>query len=57
MKAICAFEQIVDFGRDQGYTDSAKALLTDVVRRYPDSEYAKDARIKLDMVQDQLAGK
>ncbi len=57
MKAICAFEQIVDVGRDQGYTDSAKALLTDVVRRYPDSEYAKDARIKLDMVQDQLAGK
>ena len=57
MKAICSFEQIVDVGRDQGYTDSAKALLTDVVRRYPDSEYAKDARIKLDMVQDQLAGK
>ena len=57
MKAICAFEQIVDVGRDQGYTDSAKALLTDVVRRYPDSEYAKDARIKLDMVQDHLAGK
>ena len=57
MKAICSFEQIVDVGRDQGYTDSAKMLLTDVVRRYPDSEYAKDARIKLDMVQDQLAGK
>jgi outer membrane protein assembly factor BamD len=57
MKAICSFEQIVDVGRDQGYTDSAKTLLTDVVRRYPDSEYAKDARIKLDMVQDQLAGK
>ncbi len=57
MKAICSFEQIVDVGRDQGYTDSAKALLTDVVQRYPNSEYAKDARIKLDMVQDQLAGK
>ncbi|MGA9657569.1 MAG: outer membrane protein assembly factor BamD [Asticcacaulis sp.] len=57
MKAICSFEQIVDVGRDQGYTDSAKALLSDVVRRYPDSEYAKDARVKLDMVQDQLAGK
>ncbi len=57
MKAICSFEQIVDVGRDQGYTDSAKALLTDVVHRYPTSEYAKDARVKLDMVQDQLAGK
>jgi len=57
MKAICAFEQIVDVGRDQGYTDSAKAMLTDVIKRYPKSEYAQDAKIKLDMVQDQLAGK
>ena len=27
------------------------------MRRYPSSEYAKDARVKIDMVQDQLAGK
>ena len=57
MKAICAFEQIVDVGRDQGYTTTAQGLLNDVVRRYPDSEYARDARVKLDMVADQLAGK
>ena len=57
MKAICAFEQIVDVGRDQASTLSAQAMLTDVVKRYPDSEYAKDARVKLDMVEDQLAGK
>jgi outer membrane protein assembly factor BamD len=57
MKAICSFEQIVDVGRDQASTTSAQALLTDVVRRYPNSEYAKDARVKIDMVQDQLAGK
>ena len=57
MKAICSFEQIVDVGRDQAYTNSSQALLTDVVRRYPNSEYARDARVKLVMVQDQLAGK
>lgn len=57
MKAICSFEQIVDVGRDQGYTLSAQGLLNDVVRRYPNSEYARDARVKLDMVSDQLAGK
>ena len=57
MKAICSFEQIVDVGRDQDATVSAQGLLTDVIKRYPDSEYAKDARVKLDMVQDQLAGK
>jgi len=57
MKAICAFEQIMDVGRDQGYTASAQALLNDVIKRYPNSEYARDARVKLDMVRDQLAGK
>jgi outer membrane protein assembly factor BamD len=57
MKAIGSFEQIVDVGRDQAYTTSALGLLGDVVRRYPDTEYAQDARVKIDMVRDQLAGK
>jgi outer membrane protein assembly factor BamD len=57
MKSICSFEQIVDVGRDQGYTVSAQGLLRDVVRRYPNTEYARDAQLKLDMVADQLAGK
>lgn len=57
MKAICQFEQIADVGRDQGFTTNAQALLTDVIRRYPGSEYARDAQVKLDMVEDQLAGK
>ena len=57
MKGNNAFEQIVDVGRDQGYTVQAQTMLTDLVRRYPNSDYAKDARLKLDMVNDQLAGK
>lgn len=57
LKAICYFEQIVDVGRDQAATESAKATLSEVVQRYPSSEYAKDARLKIDMVNDQLAGK
>lgn len=55
--AISYFEQIVDVGRDQGITENAKAALLDVVNRFPDSDYARDARLKLDMVNDQLAGK
>jgi outer membrane protein assembly factor BamD len=55
--AICHFERILDVGRDQGTTERALAALNDVVRRYPDSPYARDARLKLDMVYDQLAGK
>jgi outer membrane protein assembly factor BamD len=57
MKANNYFEQIVDVGRDQAYTVQAQTLLRDVILRYPNSEYAKDARLKLDMVADQLAGK
>jgi outer membrane protein assembly factor BamD len=57
LKAICYFEQIVDVGRDQASTAEAGEALREVVKRYPLSEYAADARLKLDMVQDQLAGK
>ncbi len=55
--AISYFEQIVDVGRDQGTTEFAKTALLDVIRGHPDSDYAKDAQLKLDMVNDQLAGK
>lgn len=57
IKAICFFEQIVDVNRDQAATGQALAALRDVVQRYPRTEYAADARLKIDMVNDQLAGK
>jgi outer membrane protein assembly factor BamD len=55
--AICQFEQIMDVGRDQRTTELALNALQDVVRRYPQSDYARDARLKIDMTYDQLAGK
>lgn len=57
MKAICNFEQITDVGRDQGYAQAALTGLRDVARRYPGTSYAIDATVKIDMVNDQLAGK
>ena len=57
LKAICYFEQIVDVGRDQASTESAQGALGDIIKRYPRTEYAADAQVKLDMVSDQLAGK
>ena len=57
LKAICYFEQIVDVGRDQAATGQALDNLREVVQRYPRTEYAADARLKIDMVNDQLAGK
>ena len=57
IKAQCWFEQITDVGRDQATTEQALASLNEVRRRFPASEYAVDAKLKVDMVQDQLAGK
>jgi len=55
--AASYFDQITDVGRDQATTERARDALMDVVRRFPDSQYARDANAKLDMVRDQLAGK
>ena len=57
LKAICYFEQIADVGRDQAATEQALGALGEVQKRFPGSPYAVDAKVKLDMVQDQLAGK
>jgi outer membrane protein assembly factor BamD len=57
LKAICYFEQIVDVNRDQANAELAQAAMREVMKRYPNTEYATDARIKTDMITDQLAGK
>ena len=57
LKAVCYFDQIVDVGRDQAATGQALDNLREVTARYPHTDYAEDARMKIDMVNDQLAGK
>ncbi len=51
------YEQISDVSRDQKNTKLAQDALTEVTRRYPNTRYAADARLKLDLVADHLAGK
>jgi outer membrane protein assembly factor BamD len=55
--ALNYYEQINDVARDQGVTRQALESLGEVVRRYPDTDYAADARVKIDLVRDHLAGK
>ena len=57
LKAIALYEQIVDIGRDQSNTEGALVALQDVVQRFPDTEYARDATLKIDLTNDHLAGK
>jgi len=51
------YDQIPDVSRDQGRTEKAIAALEEVMRKYPNSEYATSAKRKIDVARDQLAGK
>ena len=55
--AISYYEQIADVGREQRITELALKALQEVVNRYPTTEYASDARLKIDLALDHLAGK
>ena len=57
LRALCYYEQIADPQRDQRNTEQAIAALQDVVNRFPDTPYARDARLKIDLGRDHLAGK
>jgi outer membrane protein assembly factor BamD len=51
------FEQIPDVTRDQARTEKAIEALEEVVRKYPNTEYAVSAKRKIDIARDQLAGR
>ncbi len=55
--ALNYYEQISDVSRDQAITRQALDALGELIRRYPNTRYAADARIKVDLVRDHLAGK
>ena len=51
------FDRIPDISRDQDRTEKAVAELEEVVRKFPNTEYAISAKKKIDIARDQLAGK
>jgi len=57
LRALCYYEQIADAQRDQRTTEQAMTALQDVVNRFPETAYARDARLKIDLGRDHLAGK
>jgi outer membrane protein assembly factor BamD len=54
---VSYYDQISDVRRDQGMTENAMSSLQEVVRRYPTTDYARDAQLKIDLTLDHLAGK
>ncbi len=57
LKGLSYYEQISDVARDQRMTEGALAAFEELTSRFPDSEYSRDARLKIDLAKDHLAGK
>ncbi|MCX7365054.1 MAG: outer membrane protein assembly factor BamD [Alphaproteobacteria bacterium] len=57
LKALCFYEQISDVGRDQRITQQALDALAEVVKRFAETPYARDSRLKVELTIDHLAGK
>lgn len=57
LQALCYYVQINDVQRDQKTTEQAREALQEVISRFPDSDFAKDSKLKLDLTTDHLAGK
>ena len=57
LKSLSYYEQISDVGRDQKMTRLAMETMTELNKRYPNSDFARDARLKIDLTRDHLAGK
>jgi outer membrane protein assembly factor BamD len=57
LRALCYYEQISDVARDQRMTELALQALREVTTRFPETRYARDATLKIDLTNDHLAGK
>lgn len=57
LKGLCFYEQISDVGRDQRVAQQSLDALSEIAKRFPDTPYARDARLKVELTIDHLAGK
>jgi outer membrane protein assembly factor BamD len=56
LRALCQYERIADVRRDQTYAHDALRGMQEVINRFPDTVYAKDAVLKIALINDHLAG-
>lgn len=57
LKGLSYYEQISDVSRDQKITELALTSFKELISRFPKSQYARDAKVKIDLTYDHLAGK
>ncbi|MFA6280541.1 MAG: outer membrane protein assembly factor BamD [Bdellovibrionales bacterium] len=56
LAALCDYERLTDVRRDQTYAHNALKRLQTIISRFPETTYAKDAVLKIALVNDHLAG-
>lgn len=57
LQGLCNYDQITDVTRDQDMTSQAMQSFDTLLRLFPESKYARDAKLKRDLTLDHLAGK
>lgn len=57
IKALCFYEQIDVVSRDQTYAKVALKQFNEIIDEFPNSIYAEDSKYKIDLINEQLAGK
>ena len=55
--AMTFYEQVQIVARDQTYTKAALKEFQKIIKKYPNSKYAKESKLKIDLIDEQLAGK
>ena len=55
--AMTFYEQVQIVARDQTYTKASLKEFNNIIKKYPNSKYAKESKLKIDLINEQLAGK
>ena len=57
LKGLCYYERLSPMERDQKITQEGLDAFNELVKRFPGSKYTRDARLKIDLLRDNLAAK
>ena len=54
---LCFYEKIIDEKKDLQSIENAKVIFLNIIKKYPNTDFAIDAKFKLDLINDILAAK
>ena len=55
--AMTFYEQVQVVAKDQTYTKAALKEFNSIIKKYPNSKYSKESKLKIYLINEQLAGK